>query len=130
MNCRGLLRIIGLLLLVAGWGFTDDLTGPAEAPFCSNRPVSAVATFEDANLEEAVRAALSAGPQRGSHLRVAANADELVRGERRDREPVGDLESHEPDDAQDIRQLDHRYQRTQWAHQPDGHPVDRQQLHH
>ena len=63
MNGRGLLRTIGFLLLGVGWGCTDDLTGPTEAPFCSSRPASAVATFEDANLEEAIRAALAAGPQ-------------------------------------------------------------------
>ena len=63
MNGRGLLRIIGFLLLGVGWGCTDDLTGPTEAPFCSSRPASAVATFEDANLEEAIRVALAAGPQ-------------------------------------------------------------------
>ena len=63
MNRCTLPLTISLLLLAVGWGCTYDPMGPTEAPFCSSLPASAVATFEDAKLEEAVRAAISVGAQ-------------------------------------------------------------------
>ncbi len=53
---------MGSLLLLLGWGCNDDPTGPTD-PFCSSQPASAIVTFEDANLEAQVRAALSVGAQ-------------------------------------------------------------------
>ena len=52
-----------VLLLALGWGCTDDPTGPDVDPFCSTRPAIAVVTFEDANLEAAIRTALAVEPQ-------------------------------------------------------------------
>ncbi len=63
MNCPRRLLVLGLLPLAVGWGCTGDPTGPTEAPFCSSRPPSAIATFEDANLKAAIRAALSVDPR-------------------------------------------------------------------
>ena len=61
MNRRGLLLIIGSLLLPLGCG--DDPTGLEPSELCSDHSDAAVATFEDANLRAAVRAALSLGLQ-------------------------------------------------------------------
>ena len=77
MNRRVLLLIIGPLLLPLGCGDNDGPTGPPAVPpavppvplvlepseFCSDHPDAAVATFEDANLEAVIRAALSVGAQ-------------------------------------------------------------------
>lgn len=51
------------LLLASGWGCTDDATGPYADPFCRTRPTIAIVTFEDANLEAAIRSALPIEPQ-------------------------------------------------------------------
>jgi Leucine-rich repeat (LRR) protein len=64
-----LLLIIASLLLPLGWACDDDSTGPSATPvlqpseLCTDFPSTAIATFEDANLAEAVRAALSVGAQ-------------------------------------------------------------------
>ncbi len=57
--------IIGSVLLLLGWGCNGDPTGPGPTvePFCSDQPDSAIVAFEDANLEAAIRAELSIGPQ-------------------------------------------------------------------
>ena len=71
MNPRVLLLIIGLLLFPLGCGGDDDPTDPAvprvlePSEFCSDHPYATIATFEDANLEAAIRAALSVGAQEG-----------------------------------------------------------------
>ena len=62
MNRRVLRPTIGLLLLAVGWGCTRDPTAPFIA-FCTSQPSSAVAAFEDANLEAEIRAGLSVGSQ-------------------------------------------------------------------
>ena len=54
--------IIGVVVLALGWGCDDDPTGLTD-PFCSSRPASAIVTFEDANLEAAIRNSLSVGAQ-------------------------------------------------------------------
>ena len=59
MNRRVLLLIIGSLLLPLGCG---GPTGLEPSEFCSASD-AAIATFEDANLEAAIRAALSVGAQ-------------------------------------------------------------------
>ena len=59
MNQRVPLLIIGLLLLPLGCG---GPTGLEPSEFCSASD-AAIATFEDANLEAAIRAALSVGAQ-------------------------------------------------------------------
>ncbi len=67
MNRRVLLLIIGPLLLPLGRGGNDDPSGPAvplvliPSAFCEDHPDTAIATFEDANLEAAIRTALSVG---------------------------------------------------------------------
>jgi len=61
-NRRVLPLIIGSLLLPLGWGCNDDPTGPTD-PFCSSQPASAIVTFEDANLQVEIRAALGIGAQ-------------------------------------------------------------------
>jgi hypothetical protein len=69
MNQRVPLLIIGSLLLPLGCGGNDDPSGPAEplvlepSEFCSDHPDTAIATFEDANLEAAIRTALSVSAQ-------------------------------------------------------------------
>ena len=69
MNRRVLPLIIGSLLLPLGCGGNDgptDLAVPLvlkPSEFCSDHPDAAIATFEDANLEAAIRAALSVGAQ-------------------------------------------------------------------
>ncbi len=70
MNRRVLLLIIGLLLLLLGCGgYAAPTPGPAvprvlePSEFCGDHPAAAIATFEDANLEAAIRAALSVGAQ-------------------------------------------------------------------
>jgi len=64
MNLRVLLLIIGSLLLPLGCG---GPTGPPvrlePSEFCGEHPDAAIATFEDANLEAAIRVALLVGPQ-------------------------------------------------------------------
>ena len=64
MNRRVLPLLIGLLLLPLGCG-GDDPTGPPlvlqPSDLCSQQPDDAIATFEDATLEAAIRAALSVG---------------------------------------------------------------------
>jgi len=66
---RPLLLIMGSVLLPLGCGDNDDSIGPAEplvlepSEFCSAYPDTAIATFEDANLEGAIRTALSVGAQ-------------------------------------------------------------------
>ena len=62
MNRRVLPLTIGSLLLVVGWGCRRDSTGPI-IPFCSVEAGTAIAEFEDANLEAAIRDGLSASPQ-------------------------------------------------------------------
>ena len=57
---RVLLLLSGFSLLVLGWGCNDDPTGPIE-PFCSDQQDAAIVTFEDANLETAIRAELLVG---------------------------------------------------------------------
>ncbi len=56
MNLRVLLLIIGSLLLPLG---CDGPTGLAPSELCSDHSDAAIATFEDANLEAAIRDALS-----------------------------------------------------------------------
>ena len=69
MNRRVLPLIIGSLLLPLGCGGNDgptDLAVPLvlkPSEFCSDHPDAAIATFEDANLEAAIRAALLLGAQ-------------------------------------------------------------------
>ncbi len=73
MNRRMLLLIIGSLLLPLGCGGTDDPggndgpTGPAvrlePGELCSDHNDAAIATFEDANLEAAIRATRSVAAQ-------------------------------------------------------------------
>jgi hypothetical protein len=69
MNLRPLLLFIGSVLLPLGCGDSDDSVGPTEplvlepSELCSAYPDTAIATFEDANLEAAVRTALSVGAQ-------------------------------------------------------------------
>ncbi|UCG89325.1 MAG: leucine-rich repeat domain-containing protein, partial [Gemmatimonadota bacterium] len=69
MNLRPLLLLMGSLLLPLGCGDNDDSIGPAEplvlepSEFCSDYPDTAIATFEDGNLEAAIRTALSVGAQ-------------------------------------------------------------------
>jgi hypothetical protein len=69
MNRRVLLLIIGSLLLPLGCGGNDDPAGAAvprilePSEFCSDHSDTAIATFEDANLEAAIRAALSVGEE-------------------------------------------------------------------
>ena len=69
MNRRVLLLIIGSLVLPLGCGGNDGPTDLAvtlvlkPSEFCSDHPDAAIATFEDANLEAAIRAALSVGAQ-------------------------------------------------------------------
>ncbi len=64
MNPRVLLLIVGSLLLPLG---CDGPPGPAvrlePGEFCSDNSDAAIATFESANLETAIRAALSVGAQ-------------------------------------------------------------------
>ena len=64
MNRYAVPLIIGLLLLPLGCG---DATGPVLQPseICSTHGPSAIATFEDANLEAAVRIALADGAPSG-----------------------------------------------------------------
>ena len=62
MSRRVLLLVVGSLLLPLGWGCSDDPTGPVE-PFCSSQPATAIVTFEDANLQVEIRAALGIGAQ-------------------------------------------------------------------
>ncbi len=62
MNRRILPLLMGSLLLLLGWGCNDDPTGPTD-PFCSSQPDAAIVTFEDANLDAAIRAALSVRAQ-------------------------------------------------------------------
>ena len=57
---RALPLLMGLLLLPMGCGGNDDPTGPNEL---SCNPASAIVTFPDANLEAAIRDALSVGAQ-------------------------------------------------------------------
>ncbi len=69
MNRRVLLLIIGSLLLPLGCGDNDEPTDPPvplvlePSELCSDHSDAAIATFEDANLEAAIRAALSVGAQ-------------------------------------------------------------------
>ncbi len=62
--CRATWLIAGSLFLALG---CDGSTGPAvrlePSELCSDHPDAAIATFEDANLEAAIRAALSVGAQ-------------------------------------------------------------------
>ncbi len=60
MNRRVLLLIIGLLFLPLGCG---GPTGLEPSEFCGDHSDAAIATFEDANLTAAIRAALVVGPQ-------------------------------------------------------------------
>ena len=62
MNRRVLRPTVGLLLLAVGWGCTRDPTAPFIA-LCTSQPSSAVAAFEDANLEAEIRAGLFVGSQ-------------------------------------------------------------------
>jgi len=59
MNRCVLLLIVGSLLLPLGCGGPTDLQ-PSD--FCGDHSDAAIATFEDSNLEAAVRVALSVGP--------------------------------------------------------------------
>ena len=69
MNRCVLPLIIGSLLLPLGCGGNDEPTGLDEplvlqpTELCSDNPVTAIATFEDANLEAAVRIALGIGSE-------------------------------------------------------------------
>ncbi len=64
MNKQILPRLTaGFFLLVMSSGCIRDISGLDDAPFCTNQPASAIVTFEDANLEAAVRDALLIGPQ-------------------------------------------------------------------
>ena len=75
MNRRVLRLIIGSLLLPLGCGGNDEPVGLDEptgldeplvlqlTELCSDNPVTAIATFEDANLEAAVRTELGVGAQ-------------------------------------------------------------------
>ena len=67
MNRRALPLVMGLLLLLLARGGGDDSTGTSRinepGDLCSGRPAAAIATFEDANLEAAVRSALSVSAQ-------------------------------------------------------------------
>ena len=60
MNRRVSLLIIGSLLLPLG---CDGATGLEPSEFCGDHSDAAVATFEDANLEAAIRTALLVGLQ-------------------------------------------------------------------
>ncbi len=60
MNRRVLLLIVGSLLLPLG---CNGPTGLEPSEFCSDHTDAAIATFEDANLEAAIRAALSVGEE-------------------------------------------------------------------
>jgi len=60
MNRRLLLLFVGSLLLPLG---CDGATGLEPSEFCGDHSDAAVATFEDANLTAAIRAALSLGLQ-------------------------------------------------------------------
>ena len=60
MNRCVLRLIFACVLLPLGCG---DPTGPRPSELCSDHPDAAIATFEDANLEAAIRAALSVGAQ-------------------------------------------------------------------
>ena len=51
-----------VLLLLLGWGCQDDPIGPVD-PICNIQPATAIPTFEDANLEAAIRVALGIGAQ-------------------------------------------------------------------
>ncbi len=67
MNRRRLYFIIGSLLLPLGCLGNDGPTDPAArlepSEFCSDHSGAAIATFEDAKLEAAIRRALSVGAQ-------------------------------------------------------------------
>ena len=66
MNRRALALMMGLLLLPLGCGGDDPTSPPLvlqPSDICSDRPDDAIATFEDAALEAAIRAALSVGAQ-------------------------------------------------------------------
>jgi Leucine-rich repeat (LRR) protein len=60
MNRPALRLLIGLLLLPLGCG---SPTGPQRSEFCRAQGDDGIVTFEDANLEAAVRAELSVGAQ-------------------------------------------------------------------
>ena len=51
--------IFGSLFLAIGWGCADDPTGPPVEPFCASHSRLAIVTFDDANLEAAIKSALS-----------------------------------------------------------------------
>lgn len=58
MNRRIPSVLIGSFVLGTGWGCSDEPTGPGN-PFCGDQPEDAIATFDDPNLEAAIRATLS-----------------------------------------------------------------------
>ena len=102
MSRRVLLLIIGSLLLPLGCGGNDgptDLAVPLvlkPSEFCSDHPDAAIATFEDANLEAAIRAALLLGAQELT-CGLVSGLTRLHASLRRNHEPGGDSESHGPD---------------------------------
>ena len=63
MNRRTSQLTMGLILLLLGWGCSENPVGPD--PVCGGQSGSTIVTFEDANLEAAIRSALSVGPQEG-----------------------------------------------------------------
>ena len=62
---RGFWRFtLGSFLVALCWGCGANATGPFVEPFCDTRSPLAIVTFEDANLEAAIREALSVAPER------------------------------------------------------------------
>ncbi len=78
MNRRGLYFIIGSLFLSLGC----DSTGPAvrlePSELCSDHSDAAIATFEDANLETAIRVALLVGPQEQLTCGLVSRVTDLI----------------------------------------------------
>jgi Leucine-rich repeat (LRR) protein len=140
MNRRVVLLVIGSLLLSLGCG--DSLTGPSE--FCGDQPDAAIATFEDANLEAAIRAALSVGSQEDLTCGLLSELTELPAWRREitslagiqnlagltnlwlDHNSITDVGplqrpewAHGPDEPQPFTQLDRRDRRAERTHGPD-----------
>ena len=84
MNRRVLPLIIGSLLLPLGCGGNDEPTGLDEplvlqpTELCSDNPVTAIATLEDANLEAAVRTELGVGAQDDLTCGLVSGLSELA----------------------------------------------------
>ena len=68
-----LVAVLSLLLLLG----CDGPTGPAPSEFCSDHPDAAIATFEDANLEGAIRVELSVTAQQDLTCGLISGLTEL-----------------------------------------------------